>query len=354
MIDAKHPKIAERTHFFMGIFLASFLMMVYLLQHYISTIIIASIFSISLRPLFLFIKSKFHLGNKVASSITLLIMMILVVLPLYYTFNHLLQELTRISADITLDKNTLPQTIRKAVGVVNGQLEGTPLSNLRIAPATINSMITDISKSLNSYFLDNVLKVGGASIQYIANLFIFLFLTIFLIPALPALRKFVTDVSPLHDDIDNMYINRTSALTLSLMKSFFIIALAQGILGGIFLAIAGFPYVLTFTIILMFASLIPYVGTNLIIIPISGYMLLQGNIASAAIILIGQVFFVTNIDNLLAAAILSHDTRLHPALMLLAIIGGLSVFGLTGILFGPMILILFLTSIEIYLKHYKY
>lgn len=354
MNDVTHPKISDRRHFFMGILLISFFLIGYLLQDYISTIIIAGIVSIILRPFFLFLQKRFRLGNNVASGLTVLIIMILVILPLYFIFNHLVQELTRISADITVDKNTLNQTIREGVDIANTYLDKIPVLNMNITDANVDAAIENGSKNLNTYFLDNVFKVGGASIQYIADLFVFLFLTVFLIPALPRLRAFVTEISPLHDDIDNMYINRTAALTISLMKSFFIIALAQGILGGIFLAIAGFPYVLTFTIILMFASLVPYVGTNIVIIPIAGYMLLQGNLASTAIILIGQIFFVTNIDNLLAAAILSHDTRLHPALMLMAIIGGLSVFGLTGILFGPMILILFLTSLEIYLKHYKY
>jgi predicted PurR-regulated permease PerM len=353
MIDIKHPRNHERTIFFMGVFLLSFSAVLYLLQDYLSTIITAGIFSITLLPFFRFLKSKLRLADTIISSLVVMIVLVLVILPLYSIFNHLLQELTRLSADIVVDKNILTHTIQDTLKTFNSFVDKTPF-NLRMTSGDVDDAVANVSKNISTYFLSNVVKVGGASIQYIADVFIFLFLTVILIPALPNLRKYITSISPLHDDIDNMYINRIAALTISLMKSFFIIAVAQGILGGIFLYIAGFPYVLTFTIILMFASLVPYVGTNLVIIPIAGYMLIQGDVAAAAIILIGQVFFVTNIDNLLAAAILSHDTRLHPAIMLLAIIGGLSVFGLAGILFGPMILILFLTSLEIYMKHYKY
>lgn len=327
--------------------------MIYLLHDYLSTIIIAGIFSVSMRPFYLFLKRKLRLNDTVTSSIAVVSVLVLIILPAYSIFNHLLQELTRISADIVVDKNILRQTIQDVVKYCNGFLDKGPF-NWHITSADVDNAVAEMSKKVSAYFLSNVIEVGGASIKYIADLCIFLFLTIIIIPTLPIIRKYITNISPLHDDIDRMYINRISALTISLMKSFFIIALAQGILGGIFLAIAGFPYVLTFTIILMFASLLPYVGTNIVILPIAGYMLIQGNVAAAVIILIGQIFFVTNIDNFLAAAILSHDTRLHPALMLMAIIGGLSVFGISGILFGPMILILFLTSLEIYMKHYTY
>lgn len=354
MIDIKHPNGKERTFFFVAVLLVSLISMLFLLQHYITTILIAGIFSIIIRPIFLLLRKRFKIGDNLASFLTIVLVLILIILPLYTISNHLIQEFTRISSDISVDRSTLVQTIKGSIVGINTVLAKIPLLDVHITSSNIDEALLNASKNVSTYLLNSAIKLGGASIEYIANLFIFLFLTFFLIPSLPALRMYVTQMSPLHDDIDNIYINRLVALTLSLMKSLFIIALAQGILGGIFLALAGFPYVLTFTIILMFASLIPYVGTNIVVLPIAGFMLLQGNVAGAVTILIGQIVFVSNIDNILAAAILSHDTQLHPALMLMSIIGGLSVFGLSGLLFGPMIVILFLTSLEIYMKHYRY
>ena len=70
-------------------------------------------------------------------------------------------------------------------------------------------------------------------------------------------------------------------------------------------------------------------------------------------IIAGSLLLVSNIDNLIRPRLVSKDAYLNPALILLAAFGGLSLFGLLGVIYGPIIVIFFVTTIEIYLKHYQ-
>ena len=118
--------------------------------------------------------------------------------------------------------------------------------------------------------------------------------------------------------------------------------------------LAGVEYLLSLTLLMMLLSIVPVVGTAFVTVPIGLYMLFTGDFIGAAIVLLGQIIVISNVDNIIRAELVSHDTQLHPALMLISIIGGLQVFGFLGLIYGPVIMILFLTSLEIYTKHYKY
>ena len=101
-------------------------------------------------------------------------------------------------------------------------------------------------------------------------------------------------------------------------------------------------------------AVLPIIGTAFVTIPIGLFLLASGDIVGGSIILLGQIIVMSNVDNILRAELASRETPLHPALLLLSLIGGLQNFGFLGFIYGPVLMILFMTSMEIYLKHYKY
>jgi len=275
-------------------------------------------------------------------------------MPVILSVNLFVQEIGQIVSNTLINGDSTIAMAESYIRSINATLDNIPFINARISVTSIDQVITDINMNVSAYVLDRAVAIGTTSIQVIVNIFIFLILVYFAIPVLPDIRKYLLRVSPLDDKVDEMYIDRLIALIISTIKSIFIIALAQGLLGALFLWMAGVEYILTLTVMMIILSIIPIVGTGFITIPIGLFMLAQGNVAAAAIIILGQVIFISNIDNILRAELLSRDTSLHPAIMLMGIFGGLQVFGALGLIYGPIVIILFLTSLEIYLQHYKY
>jgi predicted PurR-regulated permease PerM len=130
----------------------------------------------------------------------------------------------------------------------------------------------------------------------------------------------------------------------------FISAVVQGILGGIGFAIFGIGSPIFWGAIMVFFSLIPLLGPFVIFIPASIYLFAIGDTTNAIIFLLYNILIVSSVDNIIKPRIISGKVDVHPLIMILAILGGLSAFGIMGIIYGPLIATLFLAVLKVYLE----
>lgn len=99
-------------------------------------------------------------------------------------------------------------------------------------------------------------------------------------------------------------------------------------------------------------SIIP-LGGGIVTIPFGIGMIFYGNIAGGIFVLLWHLLVVTNIDNVLRPILVPRDARLNSALMLLSVFAGITMFGPWGIIIGPVLMILIVTTIDVYLAVYK-
>jgi predicted PurR-regulated permease PerM len=133
----------------------------------------------------------------------------------------------------------------------------------------------------------------------------------------------------------------------------FVIALCQGVAGAASIYIAGFHHgFFIFSILLTALSIIP-LGGGIVTIPFGIGMIFYGNIAGGTFVILWHLLVVTNIDNFLRPILVPRDARLNSALMLLAVFAGIAMFGPWGIVIGPVLMILIVTTIDVYLAVYK-
>jgi len=159
-------------------------------------------------------------------------------------------------------------------------------------------------------------------------------------------------MSPLPEKLDNMYIDRITIMIKGIVKGTFSIALIQGTIAWLSIMVAGIPYAFFWTLLVVFFSVIP-LGAWLVTIPLGISLIALGSVWQGLVILGVQVLITSNIDNLLRPILIPKDAEIHPALLLLSFIGGLQVFGLTGLIYGPIIMVIMVTTFEIYQKYYK-
>ena len=101
------------------------------------------------------------------------------------------------------------------------------------------------------------------------------------------------------------------------------------------------------------APIIPMFGATIIYIPLAILKIASGDIASGVIFLIVSVIFISGIDNILRPVFLRDRIHLHPLVIFFAILGGLFVFGFNGFILGPVLVILFLTVLDLFLTEHK-
>jgi predicted PurR-regulated permease PerM len=133
----------------------------------------------------------------------------------------------------------------------------------------------------------------------------------------------------------------------------FVIALCQGVAGAASIFVAGFHHgFFIFAILLTALSIIP-LGGGIVTIPFGIGMIFYGNIPGGVFVILWHLIVVTNLDNFLRPILVPRDARLNPALMLLAVFAGIAMFGPWGIVIGPVLMIVIVTTISVYLAVYK-
>lgn len=138
-------------------------------------------------------------------------------------------------------------------------------------------------------------------------------------------------------------------MTNSMVKGQFVVAIAQGFIGAVSLQVAGLDYFAFFALILTVLSIVP-LGGGIITIPTGIIMILLGNVSGGLIVLLTHFIIVTNIDNYIRPKLVPQDISLNPALTMISVFAGLALFGFLGIVAGPVLFILALTTLQVYIK----
>lgn len=124
-------------------------------------------------------------------------------------------------------------------------------------------------------------------------------------------------------------------------------AVAQGVLGGLGYWIAGIPHAPTFGLLTFIGSFLPAVGTALVWVPLGVWLIVNGSLAAGIGLLIWGLLAIVGVcDYVIRPRLVGKEE--HPLLTLLALLGGLEVFGLAGLLVGPVLMALFVAILRIY------
>jgi Predicted permease len=155
-------------------------------------------------------------------------------------------------------------------------------------------------------------------------------------------------LSPLPNRYDTVVVQRLHDAINSVIRGALLIAVIQGILTGVGLTIFGVPNAVLWGSIAIVAALIPYVGTAAVLTPAIAYLFLIDRTGAAVGLLAWGIVAVGLIDNFLGPRLVNRGIRLHPVVILLAVLGGLAFFGPLGYILGPLVISLLFALLDIY------
>jgi len=127
-----------------------------------------------------------------------------------------------------------------------------------------------------------------------------------------------------------------------------VVALIQGIMGGFLFFIVGIHSPVFWGAIMAFLSIIPFIGAFIIYVPAGIILIIGGSyVKGLAVILVGSLI-ISQVDNVIRPYLISGKTAMHPLLLFFSIMGGIALFGLLGIVLGPMIAAIFMTLLKVF------
>jgi len=341
-----------RNRIFLSLgFLVLIILMFVMIKPYITTIIISLISVVVLQPVY-----KFFIGldivkerRPLAVTLTLLSFVVIIVVPIYVIARMTATQLSAAFAEISAQEvETLLQSIQAMIeGVDPSGASADPTANL---VGTIQEVILALGVGLAGWVLD----LASALPDLIVNLIIFIVVTASLLPVFDDLIELSLRVSPIGYDLGELYNRKIIAMVSSLVTGVFGIAIIQGLMMGVVYWLAGMDYIFLLVIISMLLAMIPMVGISWLVIVIAVLSFIDGNTSQGIIVLVGFYGVVNWVDILLRPKFMSKDAHLHTALFLLAVFAGVSWAGFMGLFYGPITMLLLVTTVDIYIEKFAH
>ena len=325
----------------------------YFLRRYFMLIVIAAVVAYLFTPVHEKLKAKFSGG--LATTLTVIAALLTVVIPLAGVITLATVQISRMLIGVadwakTADLNALGDRVMASA---NNLLAKLPFQTPTITLESLRSNLGKIAQNIGEWLLSTLSGVAGSAIGLITSAIIFLYVLISLINNKAKILTLIHRLNPLGDEVTDLYLAKMGAMVKGTVKGQFIIAVIQGILGACSIWIAGFhDAFFIFAIFLTALSLIP-LGSGIVTIPFGIALMFFGNIWGGLFIVVFHLVGITNVDNFLRPILVPKKARLDPALMLLSVFSGIAMFGFFGIVIGPVIMILIVTTISVYLAVYK-
>jgi predicted PurR-regulated permease PerM len=212
----------------------------------------------------------------------------------------------------------------------------------------VQSVAVSVAQALAGFAID----LGSSIPNMITQGIIFIVVVATVLPVYDTLMPKLEEISPLGDELSQIYNRKITAMVKSLVLGVFLIAILQGLAMGIVYWIAGLPYIFLFTLLSMLLAMIPMVGISWLVIAIAIVSFLTGNWQQGVIVLVGFYGVVNWIDILLRPKLLVEEASINFGLFLVSIFAGLAWAGAMGLFYGPVIMLLLVTTIQIYAERY--
>ena len=187
--------------------------------------------------------------------------------------------------------------------------------------------------------------------SFFVNLFILLFALFFVFRDGDDILHAVRHLLPFEKDLQDTMVNESGDLIFASVAVALLIALIQGLLGGVAFAITGLGAPVFMGVLIAFFSIVPVVGSALIWFPAAGWLAVQGHWGKALLVLVICGGVAGLADNIVRPLLLRNRTRLNDLLLFISILGGLDVFGLLGLVAGPTIVAAALGVFRVYMAH---
>jgi predicted PurR-regulated permease PerM len=263
-----------------------------------------------------------------------LLVIVILVLPLIFLTVALTNELAGATRHLPARVAQLMDPEAPITGKVSKWIH----DHVDIDAARSQEFVVEQLKTAGAVLLGQSLGLVGNILGAIVKAF-FVIITMYylfrdgdkIVRALPA-------ALPLDKNKSEAIIARTSQVVSASVYGVVTIAMLQGMLGGLAFWILGVPSPVLWAVVLAFVCMIPIAGSFFVWLPASIYLLMTGHWTKAVLLILWGAFVISTIDNFLRPKLMKNQTKLHELFIFFSVLGGMSVFGLLGIVLGPVVL----------------
>ena len=337
----------ERVNNFVVVLLVVFISAIFLsmIRSFLMAIFLAGIFAALSRPVYHWLAIKLGGRRSLASVLTLILIIVVVVVPLGVLTGVVTGQAIKVSQTaVPWVKTQLSQP-----GAFTEFLESIPYYD-KIAPHSelILQKAGELVGSISQFLVNNLSSAAVGAVNLLFMLFVWLYTMYFFLMDGEKLLEKILYYLPLQDEDEQQMLERFTSVTRATLKGTAVIGILQGGLAGLAFWAVGIPSATFWGVIMIVLSIIPSVGTAVVWLPAAVILGFSGAFGKAVGLVVFCGLVVGSLDNVLRPILVGKDTKMHELMIFFGTLGGIIMFGITGIFIGPLIASLFVTVWEIY------
>lgn len=342
-------------YWFVLFFLAVLILAIMVIKPFLSVLIVGGVLAYVLHPLYRLLLKRVKYRGAAAGIIIFLLVLVFTV-PFVFITTHAVQE----SYDVYLKAKTVVdgQSIEEFCTTSDGMMCEMYSSIIKFSEERgiiigdyiaegMGSVVTKLIKAVSGYIL-NIPSI-------LLYAFISLFIIFYMLVDGERIVQSIKRALPLRETHKENITKKFTDMVYATIHGAIIIAIIQGALALIGYLIFDAPSPILLGLVTTVLSVVPFIGTGIVWMPTSLIMIFTGisNVDNSLTmkgigLLIYGIVIISTIDNIIRPKIVGDRAKVHPLIILLGVFGGLAVFGITGIIIGPLILTLFITALKIY------
>ena len=335
-----------RKGFVLVLTLAYAVAFVMLIGDFLEALLLAVVFSSIVYPLYQWFLRLFKGRAVLASLTTLLISLLAIIIPLIILLGLVAEQAVEVVEMVTpwlaqhvdgasLEHHTLPDWF--------------PFAD-KLAPysAEISTKVAEVAGKVGGMLASSLAWLSGGAAIFFLNLFIMLYAMFFFLLSGPSFIRQIMSYAPLSEADREKMLAVGFSVGRATVKGTLIIGIIQGMLGGAGFAVAGIEAAVFWGAVMAVLSVLPGIGATLVWAPAVFYLLISGNVFAGVGLLLWCAGVVGTVDNFLRPILVGRDSQMPDLLILISTLGGLGLFGASGLVLGPILAALFMTILAIY------
>lgn len=326
--------------FFIGLLILVTLGFVGLLSDFLLPIFWAATFAVIFHPLYLRLRESLKGRSTLASSITILIIIAGVLVPGFLIAAAVVREAAELYANI---QSGQIDTAAPIAWIQAMMPQAFALANkVGIDLGAIQENLTTLAVQASQRLGSSAIYAGQEAVRFTAMFFLMLYLLFFFLRDGKRLLELIIYALPIGDERERQLLSKFAEVSRATVKGTLLVGVIQGTLGGLFFWFLGIDGAAFWGVLMMVLSLVPALGPALVWLPAAIILFASGAVLKAIILVAAGVFIIGLVDNLLRPILVGRDTKMPDYLVLLSTLGGLTAFGISGFVIGPVIAAMFL------------
>lgn len=344
-----NDNMAQRI-FFATLLVAVSVAFVWLVRGFLQPIFWAVALGIVFYPLHLRLIDLLRGRTTLATVASVIIILLIVVIPLGLLITAVAQEAVSLYEQVNSGENSIADVIDWVDQTLPALRE--TVESLGVDIPSLQSRLASSAIVISEFIATRAVALGQDTIRITVFFFLMLYLLYFFLRDGDKILEGMVRALPFGDERERHLLERFAEVSRATLKGTLVVGIVQGSIGGIAFALLGIGAPVLWGVVMALFSIIPAVGPAIIWLPAAIILIANGSIWSGVILIVVGALVIGLADNLLRPILVGRDTRMPDYLILLSTLGGLTAFGISGVVIGPIIAAFFLSVWEMAEEEY--